>query len=161
MSERPLTLEEKAMNSETWAHINQVQRLLTEVIVGLQTRLLNHDKSKLEPPEVAIFAEYTPKLRGTTYGSEEYKRFLAEMKPALDHHYAKNSHHPEHFADGINGMDLLDLLEMLADWKAATMRHDDGDLRRSLAINKERFGIGDQLAAILENTARSMGWIRP
>lgn len=161
MSERPLTLEEKAMNSETWAHINQVQRLLMEVIGGLQTRLLNHDKSKLEPPEVAIFAEYTPKLRGTTYGSEEYKRFLAEMKPALDHHYAKNSHHPEHFADGINGMDLLDLLEMLADWKAATMRHDDGDLRRSLAINKERFGIGDQLAAILENTARSMGWIRP
>src|SRR5690606_21777196 len=149
------------MNAETWEHISCVQHLLHHVITALQYRALSHDQSKLRPPEVSIFAEYTPKLRGTTYGSEEYKRFLAEMKPALDHHYAKNSHHPEHFADGINGMDLLDLLEMLADWKAATMRHDDGDLRRSLAINTEGFGIGGRSAAILEKTALSMGGIRP
>jgi len=39
----------------------------------------------------------TPKLAGSTYGSEEYKAFLGQMKPALDHHYAVNDHHPEHF----------------------------------------------------------------
>ena len=31
-----------------------------------------------------------------TYGSDEYKACLTEMKPALDHHYAANRHHPEH-----------------------------------------------------------------
>ncbi|GAA2159282.1 hypothetical protein [Glycomyces lechevalierae] len=50
-------------------------------------------------------------------------------------------------------------IEMLADWKAATERHADGDLARSLEIQKDRFGISDQLAQILENTAREMGWI--
>lgn len=155
-----LTEREKAMNAETWEHISCVQHLLHHVITALQYRALSHDQSKLRPPEVSIFAEYTPKLRGTTYGSEEYKRFLAEMKPALDHHYANNSHHPEHFENGINGMTLLDLIEMLADWKAATMRHADGDLRRSFEINRERFGIGEQLYSILRNTALRMGWLK-
>jgi hypothetical protein len=31
------------------------------------------------------------------------------------------------------------LIEMLADWKAATERHHDGDLAKSLEIHRERF----------------------
>lgn len=81
------------------------------------------------------------------------------MKPALDHHYAHNRHHPEHFPDGIRGMSLLDLVEMLADWKAATERHADGDLARSIEINQARFGYGDELKVVLRNTAKDMGWI--
>ena len=34
---------------------------------------------------------------------------------------------------------------MLADWKAATERHADGDLLRSLRLNTERFGLSPQL----------------
>lgn len=111
-----------------------------------------HDMSKLSSPEIEIFVEYTPKLAGSTYGSEEYKRFLTEMKPALDHHYAVNRHHPEHFDNGVNDMNLLDLLEMLCDWKAATMRHNDGDIVKSIEYNKDRFGLSDQLTQILMNS---------
>lgn len=57
------------------------------------------------------------------------------------------------------GMTLVDLIEMLADWKAATERHEDGDLARSLVIQQERFGISDQLARILENTAVHFEWL--
>jgi hypothetical protein len=56
-------------------------------------------------------------------------------------------------------MTLVDLIEMLADWKAATERHDDGDLARSLDIQRDRFGLSDQLADILRNTAHHFGWI--
>jgi hypothetical protein len=56
-------------------------------------------------------------------------------------------------------MSLLDLLEMLCDWKAASERHADGDIARSLRINRERFGIDGQLAAILENTAVELQWL--
>jgi hypothetical protein len=49
-------------------------------------------------------------------------------------------------------MDIVDLVEMLCDWKAATMRHDGGDIERSIAINAERFGISDQLAGIIKNS---------
>jgi hypothetical protein len=48
---------------------------------------------------------------------------------------------------------------MLADWKAATERMADGDLAKSLEIQRERFGLSDQLVAILRNTAQAYGWV--
>jgi hypothetical protein len=56
----------------------------------------------------------------------------------LKHHYAYNRHHQEFFGeDGVDGMTLVDLIEMLPDWKAATERHDDGDLAKSLEIHRQ------------------------
>lgn len=137
---------------DTKEHISQVQRLMKIVINDLAERAINHDASKLESPELEIFAKYTPRLKTSTYGSEEYKRFLKEMKVALDHHYANNSHHPEHYPNGIRGMDLLDIIEMACDWKAAAMRHDDGDIMKSIKINKKRFNMSDELTEIIKNT---------
>ena len=76
-------------------HIETVRNLLNVAIKDLLRRGELHDQSKLQSPEVEVFEEYTPKLRDLTYGSDEYKEALAGMKPALDHHYAHNSHHPD------------------------------------------------------------------
>lgn len=152
-----MNLEESKL--ETQKHILRVQELLQKAIRNLGIRSQFHDQSKLEEPEASVFAKYTPLLRNSTYGSDEYKQFLVEMKPAIDHHYANNSHHPEYYANGISGMSLLDLLEMLADWKAAGERHADGDMMRSLTVNKERFGIDEQLWGILVNTARELNYV--
>lgn len=141
---------------DTRLHIEQVRVYLDAVLCNLNQRRRVHDASKLESPEVEIFDEFTPKLRGSTYGSEEYKEFLAHMKVGLDHHYANNSHHPEHYPDGIRGMSLLDIIEMLIDWKAATLRHADGDILKSVEINQQRFGYSDELKSILLNTLREL-----
>ena len=146
---------------DTIKHIERVQYLITTCRDKLFRRQYAHDESKLEDPEKAIFDEMTPKLKDSTYGSEEYKGFLASMKPALDHHYANNSHHPEHYPNGIDGMSLLDLLEMLCDWKAAGERHANGSIERSLEVNRERFKISPQLQSVLENTARELDWLEP
>ena len=143
---------------DTQEHIKQVRRLLAAVGDELFICASRHDQSKLIEPEVSTFDEFTPKLKATTYGSDEYKEFLEAMGPALDHHYKFNSHHPEHYTEGINGMDLIGIIEMLADWKAATLRHDDGNLSRSIEINQERFGYDDSFKAILQNTASRMVW---
>jgi hypothetical protein len=145
--------------AETLKHIRRVQQLLGTLATDLIGRAARHDASKLVSPEAEVFEEFTGKLKNSTYGSDEYKSFLAGMKPALDHHYAANPHHPEHYPDGIRGMSLLDLIEMLADWKAATERHADGSLARSLELNQKRFGYSDELRAILTNTAKAMGWL--
>jgi hypothetical protein len=137
---------------DTIAHVGEVRRLLDQVIAELKRRAAVHDASKLESPEKEAFDEYTPKLQATTYGSEEYRRYLAEMKPALDHHYAHNRHHPEWHKNGIRGMSLVDVVEMLVDWKAATLRHADGDIRRSVEQNQKRFGYSDELKQIFLNT---------
>ena len=148
-----LTIEQRATNNETFRHIERVRNLLNLCIVDLLQRGELHDQSKLDTPEVSAFAEYTPKLANCTYGSDEYKGYLAAIKPALAHHYANNRHHPEHHKDGVADMNLLDIVEMLCDWKAASERHNDGNIRKSIEINADRFGLSPQLVRILENTA--------
>ena len=138
----------------TKEHQQKVEELLTAIIRELKDRALLHDASKLQDPEKTIFDEYTPKLAGCTYGSEEYKGYLAEMDVALRHHYKENRHHPEHFHGkyGIGNMNLIDVIEMICDWKAASECHADGAIYRSLEINRKRFGMSDQLVSILKNT---------
>ena len=144
---------------DTKAHIARVQELLSACVLNLQKRGVKHDESKLLPPEKPIFDEYTPKLKVLTYGSPEYRESLDAMRPALIHHYAKNSHHPEHFTDGVDGMSIFDVLEMLCDWKAAGERHPDGSMERSLRVNRGRFEISEQLQSMLENTSKELGWL--
>ena len=144
------------MNSDvirqTLGHIATVKSFLFAICSKLDERAINHDASKLHEEEIKIFEEFTPKLKDSTYGSEEYQGFLKDMKPALDHHYAKNRHHPEYHKDGIDDMNLVDIMEMFADWLAASQRHADGDIMKSIEINKDRFGMSDQLVSIFKNS---------
>lgn len=141
---------------ETNDHIKVVQKNLMQFVKELLDRALNHDTSKLESPEVEVFGEYTPELSKVEYGSQEYKDLLAKVKPAIDHHYANNRHHPEHWPNGIEDMTLVDLVELLSDWKAATARNKNGNIRKSIELNAERYKISPQLRKILENTVREM-----
>jgi len=181
---------------KTMRHIETLRNYLNAVIRELLGRQEAHDQSKLQSPEVEILEEFTPKLRGITYGSQEYRDCLKAMRPMIEHHNRVNRHHPEFHGTllicdfcgahneikdvtavdnydefqlcrhcqhpdlretgNISGMNLIDLIEMLCDWKAAGLRHDDGDLMKSIEINQERFGYSDELAHIFRNTAR---WI--
>lgn len=143
---------------DTQTHIAQVGVKMESVLQNLSLRAAVHDRTKLVDPEKDTFDRMTPLLKGSVYGSDEYKGFLEEMKSALEHHYRHNSHHPEHYENGIEGMSLLDLIEMICDWKAATERHDDGNIRRSIEINAERFNISPQLVQILRNTVDELGF---
>lgn len=138
--------------ADTLKHIRRVNELLLCVCRDLMERAIEHDQSKLEEPEKASFDALTPKLKHLEYGSEEYKACLRDMQPAIQHHYQNNEHHPECHKEGINGMSLIDVIEMFCDWKAASERHETGNIRKSIEINKERFGISDQLCKILLNT---------
>lgn len=143
---------------DTWAHIARVRELLGDAIQDLLRRGDVHDRSKLEDPELAAFNEFTPRLATLEYGTDEYRETLEQMRPALEHHYAANAHHPEHHDEGVRGMSLLDLIEMLCDWKAAGERHESGgDLRRSIELNQQRFGYSDELKDILLATADELG----
>lgn len=139
---------------ETKEHIAQVREFMIMFAQELLNRALAHDQSKLVSPELEIFTKYTPRLKGSTYGSAEYISFFDSMQVALKHHYANNMHHPENHSDGIKGMSLVDIVEMICDWKAATMRHDSGDINKSIEINQGRFGYSDDLKSVFQNTVR-------
>jgi hypothetical protein len=145
---------------DTTLHINRVHSLLGQCAIILLERGASHDASKLEEPEKAIFDAVGNRLAVITYAGEEYKHSLLDLKTALDHHYIHNPHHPEHYPNGVDGMSLFDLTEMLMDWKAAGERHPGGmNIVRSVEISSDRFAMGEQLKKILMNTVREIGWI--
>jgi len=139
---------------QTREHIARVSYYIHEFVRALLDRADVHDASKLGPEEAPTFERMTPILKTLEYGTDEYRAALAELGPALQHHYQNNRHHPEHYPNGVAGMTLVDLVEMWADWQAAVERHETGDIMQSIAHNTERFSISAQLAEILQNTAK-------
>ena len=105
-------------------HRYAVQRAMRAIIDPLIQRANEHDLSKFEPDELEGFA----RIRGVAcehpYGSDEYRAALKAEKPTIERHYARNSHHPEHWDRpdhniGPGMMGLLDVIEMVCDWWGA------------------------------------------
>lgn len=139
--------------ASTLYHIRRVNEFLLRFSQKIIERAINHDATKLHEPEKSGFEAATAKLSECTYNSPEYKASLEQLKPILEHHYRFNSHHPQHYRHGIDDMDLLDILEMFADWMAASERQLGGSMQGSIDHNRHLFNMSDQLVRIFENTA--------
>jgi len=111
----------------------------------LYWRGLKHDFSKYGWFEARHYAWIIFNLKGSTFGTEDYKKRLEGIQPAVKHHYKNNSHHPEYYKNGISDMSENDKLEMVCDWCAAVKRHKDGDIFKSIDINQKRFGYDDEI----------------
>lgn len=127
--------------ADSLRHKQLVNSLLHMAAIEILRRGEHHDDSKLGDKEKPGFDRLTPILKDLEYGTPEYKKSLSELQETLNYHYTENSHHPEHYENGIDGFDIFDLIECLFDWKAATKRTKDGDIYKSLLINKDRFNI--------------------
>jgi hypothetical protein len=137
--------------AETLAHIHAVRDNLDVFVAELLARGRVHDASRLGPEEKPVCDRVFPLLEGVAYGSAEWDAVVEQARPALEHHYRCNSHHPEYYGvEGIAGMDLFDVVEMLCDWMAAAKRNPADGVK--LTHNVRLFGIDRQLASILANT---------
>jgi len=137
--------------ADTLAHIHRVRDYIDVFVAEMLARGRVHDASKLDEPEKSTFDQVNPLLAGVAYGSPEYDAVVERARPALEHHYRRNSHHPEHYCPaGVAGMDLFDLVEMVCDWMAAAERKPDDGVK--LAYNVRLFGIEPQLASVIANT---------
>jgi hypothetical protein len=132
-------------------HKQLVGRYLQRFISAMVERAIVHDFSKFSPEELAPYAKMLSRFEKAEYGSEEYIACCKGIKPALDHHFRHNTHHPEYYAGGLNDMDLFDIVEMVCDWIAASQRAGGDTLR--LDLQRTRFGIDDQLYGIICKTA--------
>ena len=143
----------------TRAHMQRVSALLGEAAVAFIQRAAAHDLSKLTPEELGplqAMQDYTAVHGQAPYGTPEYEAQRQTLGPMLAHHYAANSHHPEHYPDGVAGMDLFDLLEMFLDWKAASER--GGESAMNLSHSVATYKIPPMLESILRNTAARAGY---
>lgn len=124
---------------------------IASCVNDLFLRAAVHDNSKFGPDEYEAYDKAFPDLQKYAYGSDEFKAALATIRPAIEHHYSVNDHHPEFFEEGINGMHVVQMIEMLCDWKAVSERSKT-DVVVGLEMNRKRFNIDDQLFKIIRNT---------
>lgn len=184
MNENKLEIEGLRLVAE---HIYRVQHWMAKASKNLIDRMVKHDESKYSDAERPLVLG-KPRLDKLDYTSEEYKSALEMVKPALEHHYKNNRHHPEHYSvwecgacftqyssdigrcpkcfynvwkqdSQIEEMTLFDLLEMLCDWKAAGEMSKDGSITKSIDWGEKRFNIPPALVKVLYNTACEMGWV--
>lgn len=144
---------------DTILHVSEVQENLEQISSDLRKRGFAHDRTKFQAFEFDSFVYNREKFKKANYGTPEYQECVELVKPAVEHHHHNNSHHTEFYDNGINGMNLMDLCEMIADWKAAARRSPDLDLVDTLDYAYKKYGIGTQLGEIIANTLVRLGWI--
>ena len=113
-----------------------------------------HDLSKFRWSEAEGFVRVIDQMPKHEFGSEEYKRCLRAIKPSIDLHYSRNSHHPEFYTDKISGMSIIDVAEMFADWRAASKRNKNPNLDRSLDSLQVRYGFSGIFKKMAKNSMK-------
>lgn len=146
-------MEKYDSTKDTLEHIKNIRDVFTVLVIPeIQKRLFNHDLSKLSSPEKETYDKYIPELKKVKYGSEGYKEVKNKMyEEGLKHHFESNRHHPEHFKNGVDDMDLFDIIEMFSDWFAASLKSDTPFIE-GLDTNIKNNKINPQLAKIFKNT---------
>jgi len=144
---------------DTILHVSEIQEALEEMSSELRKRGLAHDRTKFQELEFDAFTSTRLRFKKVDYGTPEYKALVDEIKPVVDHHYANNRHHPNYHEHGINSMTLIDIAEMLADWKVAARRSPNNKFKDTLEFAFNKHGISKQLGQIIKNTLKELNWI--
>ena len=132
-------------------HISRVRRHIDTFIQLLIRRAENHDKSKLEEPELSWWKEMDKEPR-YPYGSEEYKQKIKRWDKVFKHHYKYNRHHPEHYEYGVSEMTLIDIVEMMCDWLGYKDTTTITEAFKVCDDQMVRYNISEELRQIIFNT---------
>lgn len=119
-------------------------------------RAREHDRSKLQFEEFEGFAQINKVARNHAYGTPEYDKSMEEAKEpggCIHIHFGRNAHHPE-FHNREASMGLLDIMEMVMDWKAASMTYGTNTLAESLPKQLERFNFSDWQVEVIKQMVR-------
>lgn len=141
-------------------HKMEVAENLEQIKSDISKRQWHHDNTKFTAEEFDAFVYTRPKFKKVNYGSKEYQECVDAIKPAVEHHHKSNRHHTGYYDDGVMGMTLMDILEMLADWKAASRRSPDLSFEDSLPKAYEKYNIPKDLQKIINNTLIYLGWTK-
>lgn len=150
---------ELEMLADTIVHISEVQENLFQMRAILEARGIAHDRTKFLAIEFDAFVKARPRFKEADYGSPEYQECVNMIRPSIDHHHANNRHHIAFYKNGFSDMNLFDILEMLADWKAASRRNSGLSFVDSLPRAFERYSIPKNMQKHIMATLKSLKWI--
>lgn len=141
----------KSTDEYVHEHRIRVKKRILDFIHELFYRMHSHDMSKLEEPEYSLWKKMDQEPR-YPYGTPEYIDKIKRNKDVFELHYMHNTHHPEHYYNGVSDMDLVDLIEMLIDWISYKDEISIKDAVELIEMQSERYNMSEDLKSIMKNT---------
>ena len=135
-------------------HIMTVQALLRRFARQLLNRADNHDLSKLTPDELGGMIEIDSIADKFGLNSPEYMAALSGT--AIKLHRSRYSHHPEYHLNGVEDMNIFDLVEMVCDWKVANQLRGHPEWKKSVGMMAERFSLSSEYALLVNLIAKAL-----
>ncbi len=144
-------------------HRDFVRKNIHSLISKLEQRAIIHDISKFQEDEFDGFVEADEMQLYKEYGSSDYHKKLKENK-GIALHLKRNSHHPEFYEDGSEGithlngiakMSFLDIVEMVIDWKSASETYGN-DFMASIEYSLERFKCTEEQKWLIKLIAKDL-----
>ena len=123
-------------------HIMTVQLILRTLAREMLNRADAHDLSKLGPDEFGGMIAIDRIADKCGLNSPEYMAALSGG--AIQLHVSRHSHHPEYHVSGVQNMSLLDIVEMVCDWKAANVLRGHPEWNESVRMMSERLGLSSE-----------------
>jgi len=117
-------------------------------------RGLTHDNSKFSKEEFEYVYKLSKNDKDIKFGSKEYYELVDSVQSAKIAHFTRNRHHINYHGR-VENMNLIDLIELLADWQGATKRKN-GNILESLEINSKKYDIKDDLKNSLLSTFHTL-----
>jgi len=145
--------------AEILQHRAYVKANLDQIRAELEQLGDLHDLSKLDEEEFDAFCSTREDFKRANYGDALYKKCTERIKSAVERHYKLNRHHTGYHENGFADMDLIDILEMLADWKAASRRSPLLSFEDSLPKAFEMHNIPENMQKHILATLKRLGWI--
>jgi len=138
-------------NERVFRHQDKVGETMSRLGGQVSCRGACHDHSKLHEEEYQGFVDLLAADSDMDVRSKEYQDIVTSAKTAcIQTHYKNNRHHPEHH-ENIEDMTLLDLIEMVCDWKAASpSKRHKGSFEENLAFLKERKGLTERQCYVID-----------
>lgn len=141
-------------------HNTVVRQNLSMISMAIEARAIVHDLSKFSLDEFESFVELKKIARTHPYGSVEYDLSMKNNQ-AITLHFARNTHHPEHHHNGVVDMSLLDMIEMVCDWKATNevrLRKNETAIswEESMELQRKRFSLTDNQLWLIDLIHREL-----
>ena len=91
----------------------------------LRQRALDHDLSKYSKQQFDLYCD------------KFFRKIECDFNSAWEHHYRNELHHPEKYKENKKEMELLDILEMIIDWHAMSIKFNNSSLEYFLNKKEE------------------------
>lgn len=138
-------------NERVFHHQDAVMATMSRLGSQVLCRGTCHDHSKLHEEEYQGFVDLFAADSDMDVRSKEYQDIVTDAKTScIQAHYKNNRHHPEHHAN-IEDMTLLDLIEMVCDWKAtSSSKRHKRSFEENLTHLKKQKGLTERQCYVID-----------